>query len=52
MSKCILKAVNYDQYRGIGTEVLNLSPTEIQSQKIPCSRYCLVCQMFDNMDGF
>jgi hypothetical protein len=52
MSKCILENMDYDQYRGIGTEDLNLSLTKIWSEKVPFHRYCLVCQIFDNMDGF
>jgi hypothetical protein len=44
--------MDYDQYRGFESEFLNLSSTQIWTQKFPFSRYCLVCQMFDNMDGF
>jgi hypothetical protein len=52
MSKCILEIMDYDQYRGFWSEILNLSLTEIWSQKFLFSRYWLLCQMFDNMDGF
>jgi ABC-type microcin C transport system permease subunit YejB len=46
------ETMDYDQYRGSGSEFLNFISTQIWTPKVPFSRYCLVCQMFDNMDGF